>query len=214
MKTAKGWAFPEADEFMVAELKDDGTYQAPNLYAALDFVTDFSCAIDGGAHIGTWSKLLNERFQRVIAVEPSPDTFAALVTNMAAFGCAQVESRNVALGKTAGFVSMTLDEKGASMKNTGARFVQPGDEIRMVTIDSWNLPTLGFLKLDIEGSEPAALEGARATLKRCKPVVLFEHKFLWKRFGLPREACAQILKPLGYRQVATVSRDEIWAVRR
>lgn len=214
MKLAKGWNFPDADEFMVGELAADGTYQSSHLQAALTHVTDWSRAIDGGAHVGTWSRLMAVRFDQVIAVEPSPDTFEALLANMESFACLSVDCRHVALGAAPGSISMTLDEKGARMANTGARFVHasaPSEpQTPLVTIDSWDLPSLGFLKLDIEGSEPAALMGARATLRRCKPIVLFENKYLWKRFGMPREAPQSLLKGLGYRLLETVSRDEIW----
>lgn len=211
MKREKGWYFPDADQFMVSELREDGTYQAANLLKALAFVTDWSLAIDGGAHIGTWSRLMAPRFQRVIAVEPSPDTYEALCANLYAFGCDNVDPRHIAIGSVPGQVSMTLDQKGASMANTGARFVQAGGTIPVERIDDWNLPSLGFLKLDIEGSEVDALEGARKTLRHCKPVVLFENKNLWRRFNHPKDAPQQLLKHLGFRQVALVSRDEIWA---
>lgn len=214
MKLEKGWHFPDADHFMVSELSADGTYQASHLEAALRHVTDWSRAIDGGAHIGTWSRLMSAKFDQVIAVEPSPDTFEALLANMDAFGCVSVDCLHVALGAAAGSVSMTLDEKGERMANTGARFVYASassePQTPLVMIDSWDLSSLGFLKLDIEGSEPAALMGARATLRRCKPIVLFENKYLWRRFGMPREAPQTLLKGLGYQLLETVSRDEIW----
>lgn len=212
MRIQHGIAFAAADEFMPTQIQPDGSYQRANLEKALEFVSDFSCAIDGGAHVGLWARLMAQRFTRVIAVEPSADTREALLANMAAFACANVEVRAVALGAAAGLVAMALDEKGAAMKNLGARFVQmqPGADVPLVTVDSWQLPTLGFLKLDVEGSEVAALQGARATLQRCRPVVLFENKFLWRRFGYEREAPQKFLRSLGYHCAAAVSKDEIW----
>lgn len=208
-----GWHFPDADTFMAASLRLNGThdkwlYQLSHLEAALPYVTDFSCAIDGGAHVGTWSKVMAERFARVIACEPSPDTFACLDRNLAE---TTVERRHVALGAVAGSVDMTILPEQAARGNTGARYVQPGGPVPMETIDSWRLPTLGFLKLDIEGSEYAALCGATKTLRRCRPIVLFENKFLWTRhFGIPKDAVARHLKGLGYQFLERISRDEIW----
>lgn len=231
MKIEKGWAFPDADVFMVNELKDDGTYQASHLHAALAYVTDFSCAIDGGAHIGTWSKIMSGRFQQVIAVEPSPDTFEALLWNMSqfvgtesdkadicvglmagvsSFSAGNIHLRNRALGAAAGMVSMHLDARAEQMQNTGARYVMPGGSIPMETIDSWELPSLGLLKLDVEGSEVAALTGAKATLLRCQPIVVFENKNLWSRYGIARDAPQHFLRSVGYRELSAVSRDAIW----
>jgi FkbM family methyltransferase len=212
MKTRYGWAFPDADEFMINEIKPDGGYQATHIIAALRFVTDWSVAVDCGAHVGTWSRTLASRFARVIAIEPSEDTFDALTENMRAFGCTNVELHRAAVGAVAGLVSMApLEARAAAMKNTGARFVQDGGTIPRITIDSLQLQTLGFLKLDIEGSEALALEGARETLQRCRPVVLFENKGFWRhRYNQVKDAPQRVLANAGYVQVDVAGKDVIW----
>lgn len=211
MKVVRGLAFPDADEFMVGQVQFDGTYQIENLTEALRHVRRFDCAIDGGAHVGTWSKVMSGRFERVIAVEPSADTFEALSWNLLQAGCTNVDLRQVALGDRAGTVDMQLDAEQARRANTGARFAQPGGAIPVETIDNWNLPSVGLLKLDVEGSEYVALRGAKDTLRRCKPIIIFENKWLWtKHFGLPKDAVAKFLTAQGYRLVASVSRDQIW----
>lgn len=212
MKMHAGFAFPDADQFMVDELKTDGTYQASHLREALRFVTEFGCAVDGGAHVGTWSKLMAEAFTKVVAFEPSPDTFECLLFNMRALE--QVQCEPFALGSGPGAVSMTIDAANAARANTGARRVQAGGDIAVRTIDSYQLDRVGFIKLDIEGSEPMALQGAAATIARCKPIVLFENKRLWHRyFGLPKEAVSGLLQRAGYRQLAQVACDQIWGPR-
>ena len=35
MKIVKGWAFPDADDFMAKQMGDDGSYQREHLNAAL-----------------------------------------------------------------------------------------------------------------------------------------------------------------------------------
>jgi len=213
MKFVHGWAFPDADEFMCHEIKPNGGYQAGHLAMALAHVTDWSCAIDGGAHVGTWSKTMSGKFARVLAIEPSPDTREALLHNLQTFGCANVEVKAVALGAQPGFVHMALEGRGVELKNTGARFTQSGGEIPVETIDSWQLPSLGLLKLDIEGSEVVALQGAVDTLRRCRPIVIFEDKFLWRRFGLARDAAANVMASAGYRLLERAKCDQIWGPR-
>lgn len=46
--------------------------------------------------------------------------------------------------------------------------------IQKVTIDALNLPRVDFIKLDIEGMELEALEGARKTIERSHPIFLVE----------------------------------------
>lgn len=210
MKQIRGWAYPDADQFMAAEMKADGTYQASHLQAALRHVRDWTLAVDGGAHVGTWTRLLSAVFSRVISVEPSPDTYEALEANVRRFELANVETKPVALGSARGRVSMSIDGRAAALANTGARYTVEGGTIRCETIDEWNLPSLGFLKLDVEGSEVAALQGAALTLARCRPVVLFENKYFWRRYGLVKDAPQQFLLTLGYRHLAKAGCDEIW----
>lgn len=211
MKTVHGWAFPDADELMCRELNPDGTYQSSHYRLCRQYITNWSIAIDGGAHCGTWSRLMAADFELVVAVEPSPDTFEALAINMARFDLVNVELRNVALGAARGSVSMILDGRGAEQANTGARHVTEGESIVCETIDDWQLDRLGFLKLDVEGSELAALQGAALTIARCLPIILFEDKRLWNRYyQQPIDAPQRFLRSLGYKHLARVSCDEIW----
>lgn len=208
MKHVHGIAFPDADVFMASQLGADGRYQGEHLDAALKYVTDVSCAIDGGAHAGLWTRDLAARFDSVLAFEPAKDTFEALSQNVK--DCPNVVLINAALGAAEGRVSMAIDARNEARANTGARYVQPGGSIPMVTIDSMQLASLGFVKLDIEGSELPALMGARATLLRCHPIVLFEEKGFGARFGVSRGQIGAFLRGLGYRQLASISADQIW----
>ncbi len=210
MKTVHGWAYPDADEHMASQMTPAGEYQAAHLDQALTYVTDRSIAVDAGAHVGTVSRRLSPLFARVIAVEPSDDTWEALCVNMQTFGCVNVELHHAALGAAPGFVRMILDGRGLALQNTGARYVKAGGDIPVERIDDWRLPSLGFLKLDIEGSEPDALDGAKKTINRCRPVILFEDKKFWKRYGQRSNAPQVFLTALGYHHLTRVGQDEIW----
>jgi FkbM family methyltransferase len=213
MKMHAGWQFPDDDEHMWREMRVGGLYQSEHCDKALSFVADRSVAIDGGAHVGLWSAIMAKRFDSVIAVEPAADSFECLTTNMMARRLDNVVLCNAALGCEDKLVSMELDAKQTSRKNTGGRYVRDGGTIRVEMIDSWKLPTLGFLKLDVEGSEPAAIQGASETIARCKPVVLWEDKSFCTRYGYDKNAPRRLLAALGYEHKARVSADEIWGPR-
>lgn len=211
MKLVSGFAFPDEDTFMALEIKADGSYQKPHLEAALPYVKDFACAIDGGAHVGTWSALLAKRFALVIAVEPAPDAFECLAQNMRPYQ--NVECRQVAVAHgSCSSAALALDAKQAKRGNTGGRYLSPDGvgSVQCQTIDSWNLKRLGFLKLDVEGYEPFALNGAAETLCRCKPIVLFEAKQFHVRYGLEPHAPETFLTSIGYRFLAAAGHDQIW----
>lgn len=214
MKERHGVAFPDADEFMVRELQPDGSYQGAHLDAALSYVTDWRVAIDGGAHVGTWSRTLSQRFERVLAIEPAPDTFEALRENLRRFGCANVEAVEGALGVHSGFGELTIDDANAARANTGGRFINyvgVHKTVTIVAIDDWQLPALGLLKLDIEGAEPLAIQGATATIARCRPIVIYEDKKLWRRYFTANvDPTGQLLRGLHYRELTAAGCDHIW----
>ena len=49
-------------------------------------------------------------------------------------------------------------------------------QVPAVTLDSLRLNALGFLKIDVEGHEPAVLDGGAETLRRCRPTIMIEHE--------------------------------------
>lgn len=212
MKIVKGLAMPAWDEFMVHIVPDDGRYQHENLEAAVAYCARRRTVIDGGAHVGMWSRTFAGLFDRVIAFEPSPDTFQCLLYNVEA---PNVELRNQALGAKPGKIHMTLEgfEGTPREKNSGARYVANGGDIERVTVDSLHLDDLDLLKMDIEGSEVEALRGARKTLLRCRPVVLFESKSEWVRRGFQEDAPHRFLTKLGAVKFDKVGVDEIWGWR-
>lgn len=217
MKVVNGLAFPDADRFMVAETSAQGTYQLSHLEAALRHVTRFDgTAVDGGAHVGTWSTVLSRRFRHVVAFEPSVDTFECLDYNLLQAGCANVDRYQAALGSAPGRVALMLDPVNEARANTGARHIvrEHVGTVTVLTLDSLELSDVAFIKLDVEGSELVALMGAAETLDRCRPVVLFEDKGLGKRYyGERRDAIPQWLTSRGYVRVDRISCDEIWRPR-
>lgn len=172
-------------------------YHLDHLERALAFVADWSLAVDGGAHRGIWTQAMADRFERVVAIEPVP----ANADRIPSCGATIVRA---ALGEAAGRGTMR-----PGRNNTGQWHVGPGDEIDVITLDSLDLPSCGFLKLDVEGSELAALRGAERTIRRCCPVILVEQNACAARYGLPETAAQSYLEGLGYRLRDRVGEDFI-----
>ena len=87
------------------------------------------------------------------------------------------------------------------------RIVGEGD-IPAMPIDALELTELDFIKLDLEGYEARALHGARETLSRLKPYVLFEDKeHKAGLYGDPQGA-HELLKSLGARLIGCVGKNQ------
>lgn len=203
------WRLPASDTYFADRLTEEG-FEIDHLLAALRHVKVWGVAVDGGAHIGTWSVEMARLFGWVHAFEPAADTFECLQQNTA--GLLNVEAHRVALGANHGYAVVRDDRSRAG--NTGARFVEQtgiGD-VLVRTLDSYGLRDVGLIKLDLEGFEPFALAGARGTIERWKPIVLIEEKSgMAERFGLQLGDARRLLESWGARFIGGVRNDKIFS---
>ena len=150
-------------------------------------------AIDGGANLGVhtleWARHMFG-WGRVLAFEAQEYVFYALAGNIALNNCWNASARWSALGEKEGhldvpepdylvpgsFGSLELKPRKATEFIGQEVSYAAEDCVRtpMVSIDSLGLERLDFLKADVEGMELDVLRGARATLERCKPIVMAE----------------------------------------
>ena len=94
--------------------------------------------------------------------------------------------------------------------NTGARFLGEGGETQIITLDGVGIRDLDFLKLDVEGYELFALQGAERTVRHCRPVIVMEVKAFGGRFGVPTEAAHELLLSWGARCVERMKNDRVY----
>lgn len=203
------WQLPEADTYFAKILeKTPAGFELDHLEVALEHCHRFRVAVDGGAHIGTWTCAMATRFNRVHAFEPAPDSFRCLLANTKRFG--NLTLAHAALGDKNQLCTV-LDDP-TRVGNTGSRMVSPGgaESVWMYALDHFQFEELDFLKLDVEGYELFALQGAEQTIWRCKPVIMIECKrFVPPRHGGP-EAAIQYLSGLGYHEVGGVRNDRVF----
>jgi FkbM family methyltransferase len=130
--------------------------------------------IDGGAAWGDTALYFADKVGtagRVVAVEFVEENLAVLYENLALNPrlAARIEIESSALWDTSG------EELGYSMAGPGTSVSSGVGESRAhtVSIDDLvihhRLPTVNFIKMDVEGAELHALQGARATIEHFRP---------------------------------------------
>lgn len=146
--------------------------------------------LDVGANIGFFSTLLSRWVGdggRVLAVEPEVENRGMLRGNLESNGCRNVTICECAVGATPGIAEFSIDaatgatgrlgaEPTASELAVGTGKVQVV-ETRVETLDSLcevYQVTPSFVKIDIEGDEIKALEGATRILRTARPVIVSE----------------------------------------
>jgi len=121
MKEVKGFWFPDEDKYFGPIVLKDGNFQIDRFYKALEYVTDFRLAIDGGAHVGLWTTEMAQYFKKVIAFEPDSKTFECLEKNTLDFQ--NVTILQNALSDREGFIGIKWDQIHALAGNTGSKYI-------------------------------------------------------------------------------------------
>jgi FkbM family methyltransferase len=138
-------------------------------------------ALDVGANHGVYALAMARAVGprgRVIAVEPARIVAARVRASAEANGLACLAVEQAAVGDHEG--EAWLATGASSELSSLASGEAPGTErVPLVSIDALvsraSLTDVSFVKLDVEGHEIPALEGARALLSRDAPLLMLEH---------------------------------------
>ena len=140
-----------------------------------------------------------------LAFEPIPELAAQVES---AFP--QVETRRLAIGAEPGEAEFchfrSLDGWSGLRRNPEISDERGRPEYFTVTVSTLDAELAGrepaVVKIDVEGAELQVLEGARETLARARPAVIFEHTDASGLYGGERAAPWDLLDGLGYRVFA------------
>ena len=156
--------------------------------------------VDVGANIGNHSVFFARHFKQVISLEPHPRNFELLSIN------AGLADNIVPLKIGASNAPNVLEIKedlmnlaASSLHHTAGR-TGNSVEIRVERIDDMaevqEAEGISFMKFDIEGHEALAIEGAKETIKRHRPIIMLE--ILKDEIAQGTSASIDALKELGY----------------
>lgn len=157
-----------------------GAYEPGLIRMLKSFLKPGMYFLDLGANIGYFSALASAlvgREGRVFAFEPSPVCCPRLSQNLCGFEQARIYkyAASDTNGRRAFYLHSREDGWGSLLADHDLTERVHVDTIRL---DDWaqgaGIQRLDFVKIDIEGSEYAALLGARTLLRSFRPIVVAE----------------------------------------
>lgn len=175
------------DRTIGQSIKRTGSYQREEIDFAIDHLRGIgrlkgSVFLDVGANIGTQSlyALRSGAFRAAVAFEPEPTNLALLRFNLALNGLGgDVTVHPVACGS-----DETTMELWLNPENFGAHsLIAPKRDHGSVTVPvvpvdivlsnmGLSVETVGMVSLDVEGHEPAAIQGMSTTLAHRPPLLI------------------------------------------
>jgi FkbM family methyltransferase len=153
-----------------------------------DGVVAIDCGANIGVHTVEWANAMTG-WGSVLAIEAQERIYYALAGNIAINNCFNAIAIHAAVSSEAGtleipnpnylvpssFGSLELRQRaGNEFIGQPIDYAQNTVVIRKLSIDEIGLPRVDFMKIDIEGMEMEALEGARQTIERSRPMMLIE----------------------------------------
>ncbi|HVW38786.1 MAG TPA: FkbM family methyltransferase [Pirellulales bacterium] len=155
-------------------------------------VTSDDVVLDIGANQGLIANLVSQLAESVYCLEPNAAAFSILEKNVTA---AKTRLLQFAASDRCGTIDFYLDKRPnmcgvASSVNVLDDLHQQNQaekvSVQAVTIDrlceQYRIrPT--FIKVDVEGYEPAVFRGARETIRRHRPILVFEFWESWWNNG-------------------------------
>ena len=131
-------------------------------------------AIDMGGHIGTHAIVLSRcvgPHGKVHTFEPQTKLFVEMLVNISLNNCKNIFPHRVALGAMEGEACIA---QPCSTNEGMGRISSYGEKVTVKTLDSFNFSNVSLMKIDIEGYEIEALNGAKETIQQNKPVLIIE----------------------------------------
>ena len=186
-----GHPTPNPASVMLMTGKTHIEQELQNIFAIVNTLPDNAIIVDGGANMGFFTipvaQMVKSKNSKVISFEPQKQLFYALGGSIALNELNNIFLHNLALGETMSTArvadvdySVKADYGMVTIEEADAESTLDYKSVKVVTLDSMDLPGCDFYKLDIEGFECEALRGSLETIKKYRPFIWIEYNMVGK----------------------------------
>jgi len=194
-----GWLWPKKDKKCWPWLQNEK--DLPQLIT--NHCPQHRVVVQAGGNCGFYIRAYARLFGMVYTFEPDHLNFHCLSHNVLEPNVIKIQS---CLGNSHALVSLKRSDK-----NIGCYYVHGNGVCPVLLLDDLNLGVCDLIHLDIEGFEGYALEGAKETIRRCKPIIALE----WlghneKNFNYKTDKLEKLLLDLGYTAKTDIYHERIF----
>jgi FkbM family methyltransferase len=160
-----------------ASILTKGVWEEASTLAVFRIVTPEMVAIDIGANMGYYTVLLASLSRQVFSFEAMAEPYQLVCRHVELNALRNARAFQTALGAVATEPAEFFSNYSWS-QNSADSADQTSSTPQRETLDSLYaeglIPEAHFVKLDVDGYEKMILDGGRAYLQRCRPIVLLE----------------------------------------
>jgi FkbM family methyltransferase len=204
--------FPDND-VIAGAIRSGRLFDEHIVQCASEYIRSGTTVVDVGANFGQmtlqFARMAGES-GRVIAIEADDYVHHILRQNLEVNGIGNVTTINKAAHVTPGLQVFFPDQDFVRFQTYGSYGLDPnantGRSVDTITVDSLNIEApVSFMKVDVQGSDLFALQGATQTIRRHRMPIIFEYEEQFqKEFGTTFQDYVDFVLGIGYRFVKTV----------
>lgn len=177
------FAYNINDAFVGKSLDLYGEWAEAEMNVLESLIHEGDVVLDVGAYIGTHTVFFAKKVGPngfVIAIEPQRLSFNLLCANIALNNYANVRLINSFASDKRKVIKVPVLDPNSIQNFGGIRIgkQKQGEPLETVMIDSFELPKCNLIKVDVEEAEIQVLEGAKLTIKKCRPILYIENNVL------------------------------------
>lgn len=181
--TGSYWLPDSKSDHLIQTIVADGVFDQPLVDAMRGMVSPGDVYLDVGSNFGQTAVLMSKAVGpggRVLAFEADPWIGQALSRNLKQNGCRNAEVFVSAVWDEPGKVLIYPTDDLITYESHGSYGIDPrashGQQVHSMTIDSLGLERIDLMKVDVQGADLRALMGARESIARCRPRIVFEYE--------------------------------------
>jgi FkbM family methyltransferase len=175
------WLSKNKDAYIDSCMKNTGVFEFYSTEVVKKFIKEDSVVIDVGANIGYYSVIFSKLVGgngKVLSFEPTAHFYKILSDNLKENKCDNVRTFSFGLSDKQQTLDIYIGDSSATIHDPTPETAISKEAIKLFPLDEkiveFNLSRLDFIKIDIDGHEPAFLKGAIKTIRKFKPLVLLE----------------------------------------
>jgi len=164
------------DDMIIRSIPKNGPFEPETTAWIFDKISE-KTFVDVGVSTGWFSCAVAARGTPVFGFEPLPNSYRRCIENLE-LNDLTMTLVNAAVSDFIGTASFQYNSRlpltsGASLlKNIGGN--RASMEVDVVRLDDFDIPSIGVMKVDVEGNEMAVLRGAKQTIAKHRPHMVLE----------------------------------------
>ncbi len=211
--TGSYWLPEPGSDHVIRSIIDGLIFDQPLVDEMKRLCKPGSVVLDVGSNFGQTAVIMSKHVDQngmVVAFEADPWIYRILRSNLSINNCTNSRAIFGAVWDEPGCELIYPEADLVRFESYGSYGIDPtandGQKVPSITIDSVGINHVDLIKIDVQGSDLRAMKGAQQTIKRSKPIIIFEYESMFdQQFETGWDDYLEFIEMIDYEIVGTIS---------